>query len=99
VGLRRWTPINLLYEEGMVELYDYINQILPKLPGDILIIIRLRSMLLIEKTFINEQQEVGKMRHMDYCVWSAIFNQSKEEQFYNILELDKVNGAFRKNVC
>jgi hypothetical protein len=70
--------IDVSYEISVVALYDCIEEMLRVLSEDTPITIRLKGALLVEKLFINEQQEFSKMRHFDLDVWNAILGQIGE---------------------
>lgn len=86
---------NITYEKSVVELYERIEALLSKLTDNTAFAIRLKALLLIEKSFINEQKEFSKMRHMDYYIWSGLFDGNQAEVYYPP-ELAELNATFRE---
>ncbi|MBO0357024.1 hypothetical protein J0X19_03625 [Hymenobacter sp. BT186] len=86
---------NIAYEKSVVELYERIEALLSELTEDTTFSIRLKALLLIEKSFINEQKEFSKMRHMDYYIWSELFADNQAKIYYP-LELAELNATFRE---
>ena len=72
------TGIDVSYAISVVALYDCIEEVLGALVEDTPATIRLKGALLVEKFFINEQQEFSKMRHFDIHSWNAIIGDSQQ---------------------
>ncbi len=77
-GYEEGTSTDLSYENSVVALYDCLERMLGALVEDTPVTIRLKGALLVEKFFINEQQEFSKMRHFDLHTWNAIIDHSQQ---------------------
>jgi hypothetical protein len=84
--------IDASYEISVVALYDCIEEVLRTQSEDTPVTVRLRGALLVEKLFINEQQEFSKMRHFDLNVWNAIIDQSKQAD----VNVDILDSLFKR---
>ena len=90
------TSDSFLYEKSLIKLYDSISISLNNDWPDAPIFTRLKSILLIEKFFIDEKKELNALRHMDYYLWSNLFQQTKKSHtdMYKQLKLEDTNNYF-----
>lgn len=91
--------LNLLYEESVISLYNLIEGFLLKVtPEDK--IFRVKFILEIEKMFVNENEDILSLRHMDYYVLNDLFKEvsidfSKEYEKFDLeLILKKFNEMY-----
>ena len=89
---------SLIYERSIVGIYDIIIDILGKELPNNLFINRIKSIILIEKIFINEKKNMSILRHMDYYVWVKLFKSAAFNipDLYNNLRLHVLNEYFIK---
>jgi hypothetical protein len=86
--------IDVSYEISVVALYDCIEEVLATMVEDTPDTIRLKGALLVEKFFINEQPEFGKMRHFDIHTWNTIIDHS--QQAGGGLPIAVLDGLFKQ---
>jgi hypothetical protein len=88
------TGLDVSYEISVVALYDCLEEVLGAMVEDTPGTIRLKGALLVEKFFINEQPEFGKMRHFDIHTWNAIIDHS--QQANGGLSVAVLDGLFKQ---
>lgn len=105
--VKRWSSAendkaDFSVEEHVIALYDAIQDILDKielLPEKGMadrLTVRMKSLLLIEKIFINEQFNSEKIRHVDRSIMANLIKDCEGSVLYHDLRLDKLMEQFDK---
>jgi hypothetical protein len=92
------TKIDISYEQSVVVLYDTIELLIDsiKTVNKSEILLRLSTILLIEKYFIDQYKDMRKIRHNDYYIFMNILNLIAENYLYEYLQIDSLINCFDK---
>ena len=86
------------YEKNVIELYDEISNVLSKNLSNDLYTKRIKSIIFIEKIFIDEKKVISNIRHMDYFIWTQLFESTASNipDLYRSLDLHILNDRFMR---